>query len=215
MLKAGLTGSIAVGKTVVCDVFRELGCRVLDADLTAREVVKPGTDGLAKIVKEFGREMLLPDGSLDRKKLGALVFADEAKREKLNEIVHPLVSAEQDRWLSENEKSFPDSISIVDAALMIESGGYKRFDRLIVVWCEPDIQLRRLMNRDGIDAAAAAQRIAVQMPQVEKKKFADHLIDTSKGFEDARRQVSRVFHELTVFKDETCETTKGKPTPHE
>ncbi len=196
MLKVGLTGSIAVGKSYVCDVFRELGCHVLDADETARDVVAPGTPGLSQIIKEFGEDILLPDGSLDRKKLGAIVFNDPDKRQLLNSIVHPLVIEEQDRWISEREAEHPDGIAMVDAALMIESGGYKRFDRLIVVWCEDDIQLERLMRRDGLDEAAAKARIAAQMPQAEKKRFADHLIDTSAGFDDTRRRVREVYVRL-------------------
>ncbi len=214
MLKVGLTGSIAVGKTFVCDVFREYGCHVLDADRTAREVVEPGSDGLSEVVAEFGSEVLLPDGSLDRKKLGAIVFADENKRAKLNAIIHPRVIAEQDRWLRQVEGEDPEALAIIDAALVIESGGYKRFDKLIVVWCEPDIQLRRLTQRDGFDAASASQRIAAQMPQEEKKKYADHLIDTSRGFDDTRRKVREVFDALTVFRNKQRENAKGKPTPH-
>jgi dephospho-CoA kinase len=197
MLKVGLTGSIAVGKSFVCEVFRELGCHVLDADLTAREVVRPGTRGLQEIVSAFGVEMLQPSGELDRPKLGAIVFADEAKRLLLNSIIHPLVHDTQDRWLHEREAADPDGIAIIDAALLIESGGHIRFDKLIVVWCEPDIQLRRLMLRDNLDHAAAARRIAAQMPQDEKKSFADFLIDTSNGFDDTRRQVAEVFAELS------------------
>jgi dephospho-CoA kinase len=197
MLKVGLTGSIAVGKSFVCEVFRELGCHVLDADLTAREVVRPGTRGLQEIVSAFGVEMLQPSGELDRPKLGAIVFADEAKRLLLNSIIHPLVHDTQDRWLHEREAEDPDGIAIIDAALLIESGGHIRFDKLIVVWCEPDIQLRRLMLRDNLDHAAAARRIAAQMPQDEKKSFADFLIDTSNGFDDTRRQVAEVFAELS------------------
>ncbi|MBX3290993.1 MAG: dephospho-CoA kinase [Acidobacteria bacterium] len=198
MLKVGLTGSIAVGKTYVCEVFRELGCHVLDADQTARDVVAPGTPGLSQIIKEFGEDILLPDGSLDRKKLGAIVFNDPDKRQLLNSIVHPLVIEEQNKWIAEREADNPDGIVIVDAALMIESGGYKRFDRLIVVWCEDDIQLERLMRRDGLDEAAARTRIAAQMPQAEKKRFADHLIDTSEGFDDTRRRVREVYVRLVA-----------------
>src|SRR5690606_10139796 len=108
MLKVGLTGSIAVGKTFVCDVLAELGCRVLDADQTAREVVEPGTDGLDRIVRHFGRGILAPDGTLDRKALGAIVFKDPEKRLLLNSIVHPLVIDRQDRWIAEQEKIDPD-----------------------------------------------------------------------------------------------------------
>ncbi|MDM7923608.1 MAG: dephospho-CoA kinase [Pyrinomonadaceae bacterium] len=199
MLKVGLTGSIAVGKSHVCSVFRELGCHVLDADQTARQVVEPGTVGLQKIVESFGESVLAAEGKLDRKKLGAIVFADEGKRQLLNSIVHPLVIGEQNRWLRALEANDPDGIAIIDAALMIESGGYKRFDRLIVVWCEPDIQLRRLMSRDGIDEADAKQKISAQMPQEEKKKFADFLIDTSGTYEATRSRVVEVFGRLKEF----------------
>ena len=193
MLKVGLTGSIAVGKTFVVECFRELGCHVLDADQTAREVVEPGTAGLERIIAEFGREVVSKEGSLDRKKLGNIVFGDAEKLQLLNAIVHPLVIEKQNAWLEEREAADPAGIAIVDAALMIESGGYKRFDKLIVVWCEPDIQLARLMERNGLTAEQARLRIDAQMPQDEKKKLADHLIDTSNGFEDTRRQVLKTF----------------------
>lgn len=196
MLKVGLTGSIAVGKSFVCDIFRELGCHVLDADHTAREVVEKGSDGLRRIVDEFGSEVLSADGSLDRKKLGAIVFNDEWKRQLLNSIVHPLVIEKQNEWIAERETEDPHGIAIIDAALMIESGSYKRFDKLIVVWCEPDIQLARVMNREGLSREDAERRILSQMPQDEKKKFADYLIDTSEGFEPARAQVVETYNSL-------------------
>lgn len=189
MLTVGLTGSIAVGKSYVCGLLREMGFPVLDADVTAREVVAAGTPGLAAVVNEFGPGVLTADGEMDRKKVASIVFADENKRRLLNSIIHPLVFAAQDEWLKEQAARDPDGVAIVDAALMIESGGYKRFDKLIVVWCEADIQLRRLIERDGFDEASAKLRIASQMPQEEKKLFADHLIDTSRGFEDTQRQV--------------------------
>lgn len=196
MLRVGLTGSIAVGKTFVCECFRELGCHVLDADQTAREVVALGTTGLQRIAEEFGAGVLLPNGELDRKKLGSIVFADGAKRELLNSIVHPLVIEKQDGWLREREAEDPNGIAIVDAALMIESGGYRRFDKLIVVWCEPAVQIRRLIERDGLTEGEVRRRIDAQMPQDEKKRYADHLIDTTGGFEDTRRQVAETFQEL-------------------
>src|ERR1043165_9654653 len=131
MLKVGLTGSIAVGKSFVVECFRELGCHVLDADKTAREVVEPGTLGLQRVINAFGIDVLRSNGELDRKKLGEIVFGDEEKRNLLNSIVHPLVIESQDNWLAKCERADPDGIAIVDAALMIESGGYKRFDKLI------------------------------------------------------------------------------------
>lgn len=201
MLKVGLTGSIAVGKSFVCDVFRELGCHILDADITARKVVEPGSPGLESIVKEFGTGVIDKDGGLDRRRLGAIVFNDEEKRLRLNSIVHPLVFEAQDKWLRDIENKHPDSIAIIDAALMIESGGYKRFNKLIVVWCEPDIQLQRLRLRDELPEEDAKRRIAAQMSQSEKKSYADFLIDTSNGFEDTRQQVGEVFRKLRSMPD--------------
>ena len=199
MLKVGLTGSIAVGKSFVCAVFRELGCSVLDADNAAREVVEPSTKGLAAIVENFGADILQPNGELDRVKLGAVVFADERKRQLLNSIVHPLVIEKQDAWFVERERESASGICIIDAALMIESGGFRRFDRIIVVWCEPKIQLKRLMERNNLSAEQAIQRINAQMPQEEKKRYADFLIDTSKGFEAARQQTLEVFEQLKLL----------------
>lgn len=196
MLKVGLTGSIAVGKSFVCDCFCELGCHVLDADRIAREVVKPNTEGLQQIVDEFGSYVLQPNGELDRKKLGFIVFADKGKRNLLNSIVHPLVIEEQGRWINECMITDPNGIAIVDAALMIESRGYKRFDKIIVVWCEPAIQLARLRGRDNLNEPDAITRINAQMSQEEKKDFAEHLIDTSDGFDDTRRQVIDVYEQL-------------------
>ncbi|CAN5509906.1 dephospho-CoA kinase [soil metagenome] len=200
MQKIGLTGSIAVGKSFVCDVFRELGCHVLDADRTAREVVAPGTVGINQIEREFGPGVLLADGSLDRKAMAEIVFADENKRLLLNSIIHPFVFESQDNWIRQQELVDPDGIAIIDAALMIESGGYKRFDKLIVVWCEPDIQLKRLMSRDNITETDARKRIEAQMPQDEKKRFADFLIDASDGFEDTRRQTAEVYRQLAAHR---------------
>jgi len=198
MLKVGLTGSIAVGKSFVVDVFRELGCHVLDADETAREVVEPGTVGLARIEESFGKEVILSTGELNRSKLGAIVFADTTKRQLLNSIVHPLVIEKQNAWIDAWEEADPGGIAVVDAALMIESGSYKRFDRLIVVWCRPEVQLERLMLRDKLSADEAARRIAAQMSQDEKRSYADLSIDTSDGFAEARRQTIEIFEQLRV-----------------
>ena len=196
MLRVGLTGSIGVGKSFVASVFEELGCHVLDADQTAREVVMPGTPGLKALTGAFGEDILNSDGTLDRKQLGALVFADETQRQRLNHILHPFIIARQDEILSEWEKDDPDGIGIVDAALMIESGGYRRFDKLIVVHCRPEVQLERLMLRDKLSRDEAQRRIDSQMPQEEKQRFADYLIDTSDGFEPAREQTTKVYKEL-------------------
>lgn len=196
MLRVGLTGSIGVGKSFVAGVLAELGCHVLDADLTAREVVEPNSVALEKVVAEFGTEVLQSDGALDRTKLGALVFGDAQRRATLNSIVHPYIIARQDELLREWEAVDPDGIALVDAALMIESGGYKRFDKLIVVHCRPEVQLQRIMVRNSLSREEAEKRINAQMSQDEKKKFADYLIDTSEGFDDTRRQTDEVYAAL-------------------
>jgi dephospho-CoA kinase len=205
MLRIGLTGSIGVGKSFVAGVLAELGCRVLDADDTARAVVAPGSSGLRDVVTAFGPEFLTPDGALNRSKLGSLVFADEEKRKRLNSILHPHIMAQQDERLRQWESEDMNGIAVVDAALMIESGGYKRFDKLIVVHCRPEVQLERLILRDTLNPAEAAKRIAAQMPQEEKKKFADYLIDTSDGFDAARKRTGEVYEELVAESNRTKE----------
>ena len=188
-----------MGKSFVSGVLAELGCRVLDADETAREVVQPGSPGLREVRAKFGDNVIKGDGTLDRIALGALVFADARNRATLNSILHPYIIAQQDERLREWEALDPDGIAIVDAALMIESGGYKRFDKLIVVHCRPDVQLERLMSREKLNREEAERRIAAQMPQEEKKKFADYLIDTSDGFEAARQSAVEVYGELRQY----------------
>lgn len=210
MLKVGLTGSIAVGKSYVCEVFRELGAVVLDADKTAREVVEPNTKGWKLIVDNFGETVLQSDKQIDRAKLGAIVFADEARRQLLNSIVHPLVFEAQNQWLVMRETENPRNIAIIDAALMIESGGYKRFDKLIVVWCKPEIQLERLMARNNLSREEALIRINAQMPQEEKKRFADYLIDTSEGFEATKTQTIEIYSQLELLTNGKRKIENGK-----
>jgi dephospho-CoA kinase len=196
MLRVGLTGSIGVGKSFVASVLDELGCHVLDADTIAREVVAPGSAGLLAIVSAFGSDILSEDGTLDRARLGSQVFANEDKRKLVNSILHPHIISRQDELLRDWEVEDPEGIGVVDAALMIESGGYKRFDKLIVVHCEPEIQLQRIMARNQVSRAAAEQRIRAQMSQEEKKQYADYLIDTSGGYDAARNRTIEVYQEL-------------------
>ncbi|HEX8161347.1 MAG TPA: dephospho-CoA kinase [Pyrinomonadaceae bacterium] len=196
MLRVGLTGSIAVGKSFVSSVLEGLGCHVLDADQTAREVVAPGTQGLRAVIDTFGASVLDAEGKLDRARLGAEVFADGGKRKVLNSILHPLIIAAQDEWVRERRREDPRGVAVVDAALMIETGSYKRFDRIVVVHCLPEAQLERLMRRDGLTREEAARRVAAQMPQEEKMRHADFLVDTSDGFDDTRRQVEEVYGRL-------------------
>src|SRR6266850_2657717 len=195
MLRVGLTGSIGVGKSFVSSVLAELGCHVIDADQTAREVVEPGSAGLRAIATAFGQEVIRENGTLEREKLGAQIFADEDKRTLLNAILHPYIISRQDELLREREAQDPNGIAVVDAALMIESGGYQRFDKLIVVHCRPEIQLERVMARNNLSRDEAAKRINAQMSQDEKKKFADYLIDTSDGFEATRKRTEEVYGE--------------------
>ncbi len=199
MLRVGLTGSIAVGKSFVSGVLRELGCRVIDADEVARRVVEPGAEGLRRVVEAFGPGILKDDGTLDRPALGAVVFGDEGRRKLLNSILHPLIMAEQDEQLRRWEREEPRGVAVVDAALMIESGGYKRFDKLVVVHCRPEAQLERLMRRNNLSREEAERRIASQMPQAEKLRYADFAVDTSGDFEDTRRQTEAVYRELKAL----------------
>jgi dephospho-CoA kinase len=193
MLKVGLTGSIAVGKSFVVSVFRDLGCATFDADTIAHTVMEPGREAFADVVGEFGHAVLGEDGSIDRRKLGAIVFADSERRRRLNEIVHPRVITEQNRLLAEVETANPHGIVIVDAALMIESGGYKRFDKLIVVFCSRETQIERLMKRNNIAREEAELRVAAQMPSEEKRRYADYEIDTSGTQEETRVRVKEVY----------------------
>lgn len=196
MLKVGLTGGIATGKSFVISVLKELGCEVLDADQIAREVVEPGLPAFDEIVAFFGQEVVGKDGSLDRGKLGEIIFADASKRAKLNSIVHPRVFQAQALWMAEVERRNPDAITVIDAALMIETGSYRRFDKLVVVYCESEIQLERLMARNKLTREQAMARVSSQMPSFEKLKYADFSINTSSGFEDTRRQVETLYDQL-------------------
>jgi dephospho-CoA kinase len=196
MLKVGLTGSIAVGKSFVLSVFKELGCVVFDADQIAHGCMEPGRPAYDDLVDEFGSAILNESGAIDRVRLGRIVFQDETRRRRLNEIVHPRVKEEQDRLLEEAAAADPDGIAIVDAALIIESGGYRRFDKLVVVFCAPEIQVERLMARNNIDREDAERRIRAQMSSDEKRRYADFEIDTSNGFKDTRRRAIEVYEEL-------------------
>ncbi|MFM8395986.1 MAG: dephospho-CoA kinase, partial [Acidobacteriota bacterium] len=196
MLKVGLTGGIASGKSYVLGLLRDFGCHVLDADATAHQVMEPGEPAHAAIVAHFGAEILDSAGRIDRPRLGAIVFADPAQRAALNAIVHPRVYEAQANWLIEVEAQHPGGIAIIDAALMIETGSWRRFDRLVVVHCMPEIQLSRLMERNGLSREAAEARIAAQLPVAEKLRYADFTVDTSAGFDDTRRQVEVLYRQL-------------------
>jgi dephospho-CoA kinase len=196
MLRVGLTGSIAVGKSFVSGVLAGLGCHVVDSDQLARKVVEPGSEGLRKVVEAFGARAVREDGTLDRAALSSVIFADEGKRALMNSILHPLIMAEQDALLDEWEREDPRGVGVVDAALLVESGGFRRFDKVLVVHCRPEVQLERLMRRNGFTREEAEARINAQLPQEEKLRHADFAVDTSGSFDETRARVEEVYREL-------------------
>ncbi len=195
-LLVGLTGSIATGKSTVSRMFAHLGARVLDADLLAREVVMPGQPAYLKIVEEFGHQVVQEDGTLDRKALGAIVFAEPVRRKRLEEITHPAIAARQQRILSVLEEEALEGIVIWDVALLFETGGLAKMDRVVVVYADPETELARLIARDGMTEADARARIASQMPVAEKAKRAHYVIDNSGDRAHSERQVKAVYEAL-------------------
>lgn len=183
----GLTGGIATGKSTVVKVFKELGFPVVDADVIAREVVEVGRPALAKIVSTFGTEMLQPDGSLDRKKLGALVFSDEEKRQKLNALLSPFL---REAILSQIEKKKDQaSLVVVDIPLLYEGGYENDMDQVAVVYVPETIQLDRLMERDHLTEQEAWQRINSQLSIEQKKQKADIVFDNQKTIQETKKLV--------------------------
>ena len=195
-LLVGLTGSIATGKSTVSQMFAHLGARVLDADLLAREVVMPGQPAYLKIVEEFGQGVVQEDGTLDRKALGAIVFAEPAHRKRLEEITHPAIAARQQRILSVLDEEAFEGIVIWDVALLFETGGVAKMDRVVVVATDPETELARLMTREGMVEADARARIASQIPVAEKAKRAHYVIDNSGDRIQTERQVKGVYEAL-------------------
>jgi dephospho-CoA kinase len=195
-LLVGLTGGIATGKSTVTRTFQELGSVVIDADVLAREVVEPGEPAHRAIVDEFGPEVVLPDGGLDRKKLGAIVFAEPASRRRLEAITHPEIRARFTRRLEALEAEGFDGIVIFDAPVMIESGNYRNMDRLVVVATDATTQAARLQARDVIGDEEAQRKIGSQMPVAEKAKLADYVIDNSGDRAATAEQVRRVHEAL-------------------
>ena len=181
MLKIGLTGGIACGKSFVLNEFRQLGVRCIDADDVAHQVILPGEPAYRDIVEHFGTGILGGDSAIDRTKLGAAVFGDEQERKRLNGIVHPRIHQELDRRLArlQQEAGSEPALAMVDAALMVETGSYRKYDCVVVVSCRPEQQLERLLGRGGLTREEAQARIDSQMPIEEKVRFADFVIDNS------------------------------------
>jgi len=204
MLLVGLTGGIATGKSLVSEILRGLGAYIIDADKIAREVVEPQKPAWLEIVEFFGKDIINKDRTINRKRLGEIVFNDPLKKRKLEEIVHPRVIEEENRMLKEYLKIKPDGIVIIDAALLIEAGSHKRVDKLIVVYADKETQTKRLMERDGLSRTDAEKRIASQMPLDEKVKMADFVIDNSKGIEGTQRQTIDIFNKLRDRISNSC-----------
>ncbi len=195
-LLVGLTGGLGTGKSTVSRMFRDLGCLIIDADLLAREVVEPGQPAYDRIVAEFGRQILEADGRIDRKKVGALVFADPAKRKRLEEFTHPEIRQRQAGILAELMTEAFEGIVIFDAALLVEMGGAKNMDRLVVVYASEAVQQRRLMLRDGISETEAREKIRSQMSLSLKVKQAHYVVDNSGTREETERRVREVHQAL-------------------
>ena len=191
----GLTGGIASGKSTAARMLAELGAPVVDADQIARDVVQPGQPALAEIVDAFGAEVLLPDGTLDRKRLGALVFGDADKRRRLNAITHPRIGAATQGRLAEL-RAAGAPLAIYEAALIVENGLHRALDGLIVVSCTEAQQLARLVGRDGLGEDEARARIAAQAPLADKLAAATWTVDSSGPIAATRLQIARIWEEI-------------------
>ena len=195
-LLVGLTGGIATGKSTVTGLLASPSVRVVDADALAREVVEPGTPAHARIVAEFGKGVLQPDGRLDRARLGEIVFPDPDRRKRLEAITHPAIRARFEQIMADLERQGFDGILIWDAALLVESGGHNKMDKVVVVTTDPATQLARLMARDGSTEEAARARTASQMPLAVKARVADYVIDNSGSREETEARVREVYRAL-------------------
>jgi dephospho-CoA kinase len=197
MLRVGLTGGIASGKTTVGAMFVELGCHLIDSDKITHELLRPGQAVYNAVVREFGKDILAPpDATIDRRVLGEIVFKNPDARLKLNALVHPAVIQRQKEWLESVGKKDSKAIGIVDAALMIEVGTYKNYEKIVVVTCSPEIQRQRLRSRSTLSEEQIESRIRAQMPMEEKVKFADFVIDNSGSINETREQVRNVYSQL-------------------
>jgi dephospho-CoA kinase len=204
LLKLGLTGGIASGKSVVGELFVELGAHLIQSDAVAHSLMLPGQEVYSDVIRHFGAEILNPDGSINRPRLAEAAFGTAggvpARVQELNEIVHPAVIAYENEWMENIRRGDANAIAIVEAALILEAKAAGRFDRLIVVTCRPEQRVERFARRLGIsqDAARAevTRRMAAQIPDEEKIKAADFMIDNSGSLDFTRQQVGRVFAEL-------------------
>ena len=199
MLRVGLTGGIGCGKSTVAAMMRELGCHILEADALGHQVIAPGGPAYEEVVREFGREILAPDGRIARPSLAAIVFAHPHKLSRLNALVHPPLLAEIDRELARLESADPSGVTVIDAALLIEFNHYNKLDRVVVVWCTPEQQLARLTDPAfgrALPREQAQSRIAAQIDLDQKRELADDVIDCSGTIAETRRQVEALVADL-------------------
>jgi dephospho-CoA kinase len=199
MLRVGLTGGIACGKSTVAAMMSMLGCHVLEADNLAHDLIEPGQPAYDEVVREFGAGILADDKRVDRAALARIVFGNPARLETLNKIVHPRVLEVTDKEFARIAREDPTGVAVLAAALLIEAGYDAHLDRLVVVWCRPEQQIVRLTDHAsgrGMTRAEAEQRIAAQMPLDRKKSMADDLVDASGTLDATRRQVSALVNRL-------------------
>jgi dephospho-CoA kinase len=195
-LKVGLTGGLASGKSLVGEALVSSGCFLIQADELGHEALAPGGEAYDAVVREFGREILTGGGAIDRQQLGALVFASPERLARLNALVHPGVVRREEELIAEFAAREPRGIAVVEAAILIETGSYKRFDRIILVWCAEQQQVERALRRGGAEEGDVRARISRQMPLAQKRKFADFVIDTSGEKQDTLRQARAVYEAL-------------------
>lgn len=195
MIRIGLTGGIASGKSTVAAFLRDRDYQVLDADALARELLEPGQDSYKEALQEFGTEILSPGGAVDRRKLGAIVFSDAEKRERLNRILHPRIHDVVMKWFEALDRPGGPQMAFEEAALILEAGAQRDLDCVVVCWCRPEQQLERLKER-GFSQRDAELRLAAQMPLDQKRNLADEVIDCSRSLEDTERQVILLIEKL-------------------
>ena len=179
MLKVGLTGGLASGKSFVGQALVDLGCHLIQADELGHQVLLSTGEAYAPVLREFGESILQPDGEIDRRLLAAQVFGKPDRLEALNRIVHPFVFLREEQWLADVARADPRGIAVVEAAILIETGNYQRFDKIVLVVVDEHLQIERAMRRDGMSREEALARLSRQMPLAEKRKFADYILDTS------------------------------------
>ncbi|MEK8126757.1 dephospho-CoA kinase [Paenibacillus filicis] len=194
-MNIGLTGGIACGKSTVAAMLVRRGALLVDADRIAREVVEPHTPVLAQVIERFGADLLLPDGSLNRKKLGERVFGDESARRDLEGLLHPPIRATMRERMRSYQEEHPDKLVVVDIPLLYESGLQAMVEQVLVVYVPREVQLSRLIARDGMTLEQAEKRLNAQMPIEEKKRLADILIDNTGSLEETERQLDQFWIE--------------------